>query len=374
MLETTVVFVTPANQRRGTRGTGNNAAFWMYPVVITLASSSLALVATSTVVEELGVEGSGGSSSRSGGGIGSERIDVSDGLLSATAIDEQASKDIGRVVAETLASEEGKAAAVSMVESFLASLNALLAEYGLPSASVLCAALAVPILAFALIGRFSGGSRSSVRGGLSSNRRRGVVLFLGPCSSGKTAMCYRLCNGTLAPTVTSMQSYTYDCKRLTSNGKSTASLIDYPGHERLQGGVGKELRRADRLVFVMDGSCLSSQVAAGAELLYDILTDASVEGCRGLLLVLNKSDLKEAKISRAKLLLQKEIEKLRGTRGTLGTQGEEDDIPTAMALGRPGQPFNLEIDSPCEVEIVTCSVVKEGGLDPVEDFVRASVL
>lgn len=92
------------------------------------------------------------------------------------------------------------------------------------------------------------------------------------------------------------------------------------------------------------------------------------------MLALNKSDVKEAKVSRAKILLQKELEKLRGTRGTLGTQGEEDAMPDVVTLGRPGQPFSLEVDSPCEVAIATCSVVEEGGLEPVAEFVRASVL
>lgn len=292
---------------------------------------------------------------------------------------------IAGIVEKALASnKENAAAALSMLESLLASLESFLAEYGLPSASLVCPAVAVAILFLLFLSKLGGGSGV---GSGSSKKRKGVVLFLGPCGSGKTAMCYRLSHGTnpaaapIVPTTTSMEACRYPCSGSTINqlgGRSgassaLASLVDYPGHERLRGGVGEELRGADRVVFMLDGSCLAAQVAAGAELLYDILTDPSIERCRGLMLALSKSDLKEAKASRAKTLLQKELDKLRGTRGMLGTQGEEDDMPTAMALGRPGQPFNLEVDSPCEVVVANCSAVKEGGLDAVVEFVGASL-
>ncbi|CAM9994527.1 unnamed protein product [Scytosiphon promiscuus] len=289
------------------------------------------------------------------------------------------------VMAQVFASnKENAAAALSLLESLLASLESFLAEYGLPSASFVCPAVAVAILLLLLVGKLGSGSGG---GSGSSKKRKGVVLFLGPCGSGKTAMCYRLSHGSnpaaapIVSTTTSMEPCRYPCSGGTLNklGVSSAaptalaSLVDYPGHERLRSGVGEQLRGADRVVFMLDGSCLAAQVAAGAELLYDVLTDPSVEGCRGLMLALSKSDLKDAKVSRAKTLLQKELDKLRGTRGMLGTQGEEDEMPTAMALGRPGQPFSLEVDSPCEVVVASCSAAKEGGLDAVVEFVGASL-
>lgn len=273
-------------------------------------------------------------------------------------------------------SKENATTALSLLESLLASLDPFLAEQGLPSASIVLGGVAVAVLFLLFLSQvgIGGGGGSG-----SSKKRKGVVLFLGPCGSGKTAMCYRLSHGgqspasTAVPTVTSMEACRYPCSPGRSSSAATASLVDYPGHERLRGGVGQELRGADRIVFMLDGSCLAAQVAAGAELLYDVLADPSLEGCRGLMLALSKSDLKEAKAARAKVLLQKELDKLRGTRGMLGTQGEEDDMPSALALGRPGQPFSLEVDSPCEVVVAGCSVVKEGGLESVLEFVRASL-
>lgn len=372
MLETTMVHVAPMALHHGRRvdassisrrtststscgGSGSinsRADFWVLRVAIALLASST-FAASSPTGEEVAVE----TTSTSGDWKSAE--------------DSSSSSSIG-IVVQMLASGKGNPAALSMLKSLLASLDALLSEIGLPSASMVCAALAVAILAFAFVRKVAIGG-----GGVGSRalakKRKGVVLFLGPCGAGKSAVCYRLCHNQVAPTVTSMQACKYDGSRLIEGrGSSPVSLVDYPGHERLRGRVGEELRAADRVVFVLDGSCLVAQIAAGAELLYDVLTDPSLEGCRGLMFALNKSDIKEAKVSRAKTLLQKELEKLRGTRGTLGTQGE-DDMPVATALGRPGQPFILEVDSPCEVVVAACSVVVEGGLDPVVDFVRASV-
>lgn len=301
--------------------------------------------------------------------------------------------EIRGAVEQALASDKDNATAaataLTLLESLLASLESFLAEYGLPSASWVCAAVAVASLFLLFLGKVGiGGSGGGGSG--SSKNRKGVVLFIGPCGAGKTAMCYRLSHGgpsAAVSTVTSIEACRYPCSSRTlkelggdsssargsSSAAAAASLVDYPGHERLRGGIGEELRGVDRVVFMLDGSTLAAQVAAGTELLYDVLTDPSVEGCRGLMIALSKSDLKEAKASRAKTLLQKELDKLRGTRGMLGVQGEEDNMPVAMTLGRPGQPFSLEVDSPCEVVVAGCSVVKEGGMDAVVDFVRASL-
>eukprot|EP00752_Nemacystus_decipiens_P001976 g1899.t1 len=284
----------------------------------------------------------------------------------------------GGVEQALASSKENATTAFSLLESLLASLDPFLAEHGLPPASIVLGGAAVTVLFLLLLSQIGIGGGG---GSGSSKKRKGVVLFLGPCGSGKTAVCYRLSQGgqsvsstaTAVSTVTSMEACRYPCSPGRSSSAATASLVDYPGHERLRGGVGLELRGADRIVFMLDGSCLAAQVAAGAELLYDVLADPSLEGCRGLMLALSKSDLKETKAARAKMLLQKELDKLRDTRGMLGTQGEEDDMPSALALGRPGQPFSLEVDSPCEFVVAGCSVVKEGGLDSVLDFVRASL-
>lgn len=344
LLETTTVQVAPVALRRVGAVAKNRETSWLLLLLLIAGSAGA----------EPNTETSDAEPSRVG-------VHVSGGMEQALA-----------------SGKENAATALSVLESLLASLDPFLAEHGLPSASLVLGGVAVGVLFLLFLGQVGIGGGS---GGGASKKRKGVVLFLGPCGSGKTAMCYRLSHGggsaaSIVSTATSMEACRYPCHPGSPGRPSSAaaaSLVDYPGHERLRGGVGQELRGADRVVFMLDGSCLAAQVAAGAELLYDVLTDPSLEGCRGLMLALSKSDLKESKASRAKMLLQKELDKLRGTRGMLGTQGEEDDMPTAMALGRPGQPFSLEVDSPCEVVIAGCSVVKEGGMESVLEFVRASL-
>lgn len=349
LLETTTVQVAPVALRRvggvGSGGRGyiakNSATSWLLLLLFIAGSTGAEPNTEASDIEPAGVA-----------------VHVSGGVEQAPS-----------------SSKDNATTALSLLESLLASLDPFLAEHGLPSASLVLGGVAVAVLFLLFLSQvgIGGGGRSR-----SLKKRKGVVLFLGPCGSGKTAMCYRLSHGgepaaSIVSTTTSMEACRYPCSPGRSSSAATALLVDYPGHERLRGGVGQELRGADRVVFMLDGSCLAAQVAAGAELLYDVLADPSLEGCRGLMLALSKSDLKEAKASRAKMLLQKELDKLRGTREMLGTQGEEDDMPAAMTLGRPGQPFSLEVDSPCEVVIAGCSVVKEGGLESVLEFVRASL-
>lgn len=381
MLETTTVYVAPVALRRVgvgvSLGVGGNdgAAVNNRPI-------SWLLLLVLLAVGSASAEPDPDTSDAAGGGEAPVAEEIRGAVEGSLASD----KDTATAAA---------AAALTLLESLLASLESFLADYGLPSASWVCAAVAVASLFLLFLGKVGIGSGGrSGKGSL--KKRRGVVLFIGPCGSGKTAMCYRLSHGGGQPaaaapatTVTSMEACRYPCSNSTltelggggassssarrSSSAAAALLVDYPGHDRLRGGVGEELLGVDRVVFMLDGSALAAQVAAGAELLYDVLTDPSVEGCRGLLIALSKSDLKEAKASRAKTLLQKELDKLRSTRGMLGMQGEEDNMPVAMTLGRPGQPFSLEVDSPCEVSVAGCSVVKEGGLDAVVDFVRASL-
>lgn len=385
MLETTTVYVAPVAPRRvgagvgvgvsvGVGGNDGAAAVSNRPISWLLLLFLLAVGSTSAEPDP----------------------DTGDAAAGGEA---PVAEEIRGAIEESLASDKDSvtaaaAAALTLLESLLASLESFLAEYGLPSASWVCAAVAVASLFLLFLGKvgISGSGGGSGRG--SSKKRRGIVLFIGPCGSGKTAMCYRLSHGGGQPaaaapatTVTSMEACRYPCSSSTltelgggggssarrSSSAAAALLVDYPGHDRLRGGVGEELLGVDRVVFMLDGSALAAQVGAGAELLYDVLTDPSLEGCRGLLIALSKSDLKEAKVSRAKTLLQKELDKLRSTRGMLGMQGEEDNMPVAMTLGRPGQPFSLEVDSPCEVVVAGCSVVKEGGLDAVVEFVHASL-
>lgn len=68
------------------------------------------------------------------------------------------------------------------------------------------------------------------------------------------------------------------------------------------------------------------QVRAGIEMLYDILTDANIEHIKGLIIACNKSDLtgQAVKPDKVKASINKELDRLRTTRGTIGTHGIHD--------------------------------------------------
>lgn len=231
MLDTTMVRVAPISSFHRDRNSGgtlsrrSRADIWMLRVAVALvaSSSSFAAASLSTVepLDSSGARGPVASAVFSGGGNGEESLGA---------------------MAQALASGKGTAAALSLLESLLASLDAFLTEFGLPSASVVCAALvAVAILAFAFVYKVGAGGGA---GSSSTKNRKGVVLFLGPCGSGKTAMCRMITHGEIAPTVTSMQCVKYDGSRVIAGaGPSSVTLVDYPGHERLRGGVREELRR-----------------------------------------------------------------------------------------------------------------------------------
>ncbi|CAM9742330.1 unnamed protein product [Choristocarpus tenellus] len=258
----------------------------------------------------------------------------------------------------------------SFLESLLASLDSfpalVLVQETLPSSTSrgLFLGMVLLLLIYSISRRCGKGMARGSRSG---------VLLLGPCGSGKTAMVHRLCHNRLVSTVTSMQAGRFEYRADPSTGASPFSpLVDYPGHERLRGGVAEELTRVERVVFVLDCSNLTAQVAAAAELLYDVLTDSTIESCEGILLACNKNDLRTVKLSRVKTLLERELDNLRGTSGTLETQGGEEQHLGAMSLGRPGQPFSLDIDSPCEVSMIACSV-KDDNLGAVRDFIAATM-
>jgi Signal recognition particle receptor beta subunit len=61
-------------------------------------------------------------------------------------------------------------------------------------------------------------------------------------------------------------------------------------------------------------------VRVGSEMLYDILTDGSLERSKGLVIVCSKSDIsgKAVKPDKVQTAITKELERLRTTRGTLG--------------------------------------------------------
>jgi signal recognition particle receptor subunit beta len=184
---------------------------------------------------------------------------------------------------------------------------------------------------------------------------------LGCCGSGKTRLCYKVCTGDDVDTVTSMEAHSLQMELPSSR---SVEVVDFPGHPRLRSGLAKELQSAHCIIFVVDSAALASTARAAAEMLFDVLTDPAIERCKGLLVVCNKSDKAPGRDSRVRAALTRELEALRGTRGTVA--GSDDNF---LPLGRHGQPLDLNIDSPCPLSIDTCSALS-GNVSCVSNFVE----
>lgn len=195
------------------------------------------------------------------------------------------------------------------------------------------------------------------------SRRSSSVLLVGPCGAGKTLLYYRLGQDEACETVSSMRP---NETKLENEG---LSLVDYPGHHRLRGHLGEELKRCVKIVFVVDASAMAQQAKPAAELLFQVLTSFQHKG-PSMLLLCNKSDKATAKTpQRVKLMMMNEIETLRKTANTIQTI-DDTTHTNGRSLGVDGQFFNFDLHSPCPVTFLACSI-KNDELKPILDFIRA---
>ena len=95
-----------------------------------------------------------------------------------------------------------------------------------------------------------------------SKKKQPAALLLGPSNAGKTLLFHRLVNNEIEETVASMKSD----EGIVDN----KLLVDVPGHRRLRNEVTKELKRAAKIVFLVDAADATRQAKAAAELLYEI--------------------------------------------------------------------------------------------------------
>ena len=95
-----------------------------------------------------------------------------------------------------------------------------------------------------------------------SKKKQPAALLLGPSNAGKTLLFHRLVNNEIEETVASMKSD----EGIVDN----KLLVDVPGHRRLRNEVTKELKRATKIVFLVDAADATRQAKAAAELLYEI--------------------------------------------------------------------------------------------------------
>lgn len=196
-----------------------------------------------------------------------------------------------------------------------------------------------------------------------SSRTRDIdVLFLGPVGGGKTVLSHLLCDGEIPDTITSMKPATMT---LLNRKSKSAVVVDFPGHPRLRSQISDSVKRAKKIIFVIDSTKVQTQIREAAEFLYDIFTNPAMDNGPPMLIACNKSDVQGARPpARVKLALQQEIEKIRKTRQSLEVVGYSDVI----RLGRDGVEFSIERDSPVELSFSATSA-KARTIDSINDFI-----
>jgi signal recognition particle receptor subunit beta len=98
--------------------------------------------------------------------------------------------------------------------------------------------------------------------------KRDVILLIGPCGGGKTALFHRLRNGRdlQIDTVTSMKE-TLETFPLYDEEATKVTVCDFPGHERLRSQATQFYPIAKKIVFVVDSTiCMDTlQLRKAAE-------------------------------------------------------------------------------------------------------------
>ncbi|PHJ22870.1 signal recognition particle receptor beta subunit protein, partial [Cystoisospora suis] len=231
---------------------------------------------------------------------------------------------------------------------------------------------------FALLGlrvlcRWSSSSDRASVGSRGSGRR---VVLLGPSGSGKTSLFLLLRNGRLTDTVPSMQE-NIDAVRVTASsqegdgpdgGEEGTSvfpeIVDFPGHARLRTLSAPYVEQAAAIVFLVDAADKAALKVA-AEQLYELFTNRLLHQRQTpLLLVVNKTDLSEARTEEAVVEdIEREIERSRASRAAL-LEGEDD---ADNFIGVEGEVFKILEHAPQPVEVCRASV-KSSEVRPIREF------
>ena len=274
--------------------------------------------------------------------------------------------------------EDASATSETMVDASEAFVNAgfdadaliaaLEAATGMPLPAIAAVALFVMATIFWILARvLFGSSRGKVGGG------GDAVLLCGACGAGKTCMFQTLRGG--SPYLTTVTSMTENEARFPVEGKSAkrgvvrkqTHLVDLPGHPRLRGMLDKHAQGARAVVFVVDAVDFTAQRRAVAEHLFAVVSDPVVQRRRlPVLVACNKSEKITAHPADfVRKRLEKEIEALRTTRGTLeDTVGESG----AGAVGLDGAEFAFEHQRSNKVDAAGCAVAGND-LESVREFI-----
>ncbi|KAF4758846.1 hypothetical protein FOZ63_024975, partial [Perkinsus olseni] len=236
--------------------------------------------------------------------------------------------------------------------------------------AIVASALVLAALLFASL--YGLGFWSSSGNG-SKGRRGKLVMLMGPCGGGKTAMFSWWKSRNHPETVSSIRP---NREVVTLPTGKQAEVVDFPGHRRLKLESYELLRNCACICYVL-ASTDRAMVKEAAESLYDLFThQLFLKQLPPMLLVMNKQDKPTHRTTRRVLGdLNKEIERLRTSRG----QVLEGDDEVDNFLGVEGEAFDIEQHAPVPVEVAEYSAATVGKgttedadvVDVVADWVTA---
>jgi len=214
---------------------------------------------------------------------------------------------------------------------------------------------------------------SLLGGGSRRKRQRGnLLLLLGQCGAGKTALFFQLRDSTKVRTVSSQKANRDKLKISDKDGEiGTIETVDCPGHLRLREQAAGLLKDARCIVYVLDAED-KQRLKDVAEHLYELFTHPDIlELHLPILLACNKAETSSARPEKFILSeIEREIEAMRLSRGaTLEGQDQADSY-----LGVEGEKFKLLEHAPCSVALARISASPrdpaQPQLGPVYEFLR----
>ncbi|KAL6068631.1 Signal recognition particle receptor subunit beta [Balamuthia mandrillaris] len=202
------------------------------------------------------------------------------------------------------------------------------------------------------------------------SKARNTILLLGPSGSGKTALFFRLKEGKVVETHTSMKENDSSFALHSDKKGRPVHVIDFPGHQRLRSQLHTFLPLAKGIVFLTDATEFKSEVSKAARYLFDLFGDKQIQSRKvPFLIVCNKTEMITAApkddIQRG---LEEEIDQLRKSQSTMEDIGGSSAEERRVAVGVEGEAFKME-QLPFPVSFVECSV-KQGDILPIEQFIR----
>ncbi|TDH68700.1 hypothetical protein CCR75_004592 [Bremia lactucae] len=208
-----------------------------------------------------------------------------------------------------------------------------------------------------------------------AGKKKKTALLLGPRHAGKTSFLHFVRDGKHVETVSSMKEKTYNFsvhpKYNPDKFDAELTVIDYPGHERLRSRVTEFYPITSCIAFFVDASDVPSFRKA-AEFLYDVFANKKInDQAPPIMIVCNKSEITTAASPQAvRDALEKELTQLKTTRSSLEIEGDEDEQDRLQVpVGRDAVPFQFDVDAPCDISFIKCSV-KDADIEEVVRFIQ----